>query len=105
MRSPRTLLAIATTVAAAGGCVFVPVTKETYDPDCQVVHRHMELQVVQVAMINNCADKTCQAVAISMAAVTAVSAIVSGSIVIVGNTGYWAERQASCLAPPPAAPA
>jgi len=40
--------------------------------------------------------------------VTAVSAVVSGSIAIIGNVAYWAEHRAGCAAPPPppvAAPA
>ncbi len=89
--------------ALASGCVIVPVTTEEYDPDCQVVTHHMQLQAVQVAEINHCSNQSCGAVVIAGLGVTAASAIVSGSIVVIGNMAYWAERRASCVAPPPAA--
>ena len=89
--------------ALASGCVIVPVTTEEYDADCQVVTHHMQLQAVQVAEINHCSNQSCGAVVIAGLGVTAASAIVSGSIVVIGNMAYWAERRANCVAPPPAA--
>ena len=89
--------------ALASGCVIVPVTTEEYDPDCQVVTHHMQLQAVQVAEINHCSNQGCGAVVIAGLGVTAASAIVSGSIVVIGNMAYWAERRASCVAPRAAA--
>ena len=86
--------------ALASGCVLVPVTTAEYDPDCQVVRHHMELQAVQVAEINQCNGQGCGAVVIAALGVTAASAIVSGSIVILGNMAYWAERRVGCTAPP-----
>ena len=91
--------ALASTLAS--GCVIVPVTMEDYDPDCRVVRRHMELQSVQLAQINRCDGQGCGALVIAALGVTAASAIVSGSIVVVGNIAYWAERRAGC-APTPA---
>ncbi len=101
-----TLRSAATTVLAsalAGGCIVVPVTVQNYDSGCQLVTRHMELQAVQIGAIDRCANQGCVALVIAAAGVTAVSAIVSGSIVVIGNVGYWAERRAGCV-PPPAAP-
>src|SRR5471032_59432 len=87
----------------ASGCVIVPVTTAEYDPDCQVVTHHMQLQAVQVAEINHCSNQGCGVVVIAGLGVTAASAIVSGSIVVIGNIAYWAERRAGCVAPPAAA--
>lgn len=84
-------------------CVVVPVTTAEYDPGCQLVTRHMELQTVQLAAINSCSGQGCEMVVIAALGVTAASAIVSGSIAIIGNVAYWAERRAGCM--PPSAPA
>jgi hypothetical protein len=100
--SPRTAVsavsaALAATLACA--CVIVPVTTVGYDPDCRLVTRHMELQAVQLAEINHCAGQGCEMVVIAALGVTAASAIVSGSIAVIGNIAYWAERRAGCVAP------
>ena len=88
--------------ALASACVVVPVTTTEYDPDCQQVRHHMELQTVQIAAFNRCDGQGCQAALVSAVAVTAVTAIVSGSIVVVGNMVFWAERRAGCTVPPQA---
>ena len=93
--------ALASTLASA--CVIVPVTKDDYDAGCQLVTHHMELQAVQVAEINHCTNQSCGAVVIAGLGVTAASAIVSGSIAVIGNVAYWAERRMGCQAPPAAA--
>jgi hypothetical protein len=98
LRPPAVLAAL-----ALSGCVIVPVTVDGYDPDCRVVTHHMALQPVQVNAIARCGDGACAAIVLG---VSAASAIVSGSIVVVGNVGYWAEHRASCVAPPgPPSPA
>ena len=98
MKTLRLLAVLA--ALAVSGCVMVPVTVEGYDPDCRVVTHHMELQPVQVNAIGRCGDGACAAIVLG---VSAASAIVSGSIVVVGNIAYWAEHRASCIAPPPVA--
>lgn len=93
----RSLLPVAAALLLAG-CVVVPVTVEGFDPACRVVTHHMELQSVQVQALGRCGDNYCAALVLGVAAATA---IVSGSIAVVGNVAYWAEHRASCLAPPP----
>jgi hypothetical protein len=97
MRRAALVLALA---AALGGCVMVPVTVDGYDGRCRVVTHHMELQAVQVASIQHCANEACVGMVIVAAGVVAASAVVSGSVVVIGNIAYWAERQANCLAAP-----
>jgi predicted small integral membrane protein len=82
-------------------CVVVPVTVADYDTGCQVVTHHMELQAVQVGAIASCNNQSCAALVIAAAGVTAASAIISGSIVVIGNAAYWAEHRAGCVAPRP----
>jgi hypothetical protein len=82
--------------AVLQACVFVPTTIEVYDPECQVVAKQMTLQAVQVAAIGGCQNQSCVAMILAVGATAAASAIVSGSIVIVGNIAYWLERQSTC---------
>ena len=82
--------------AALQACVYLPSTIEVYDPECQVVAKQMTLQEVQVAAIVGCQNQSCVAMIVAIGATAAASAIVSGSIVIVGNIAYWFERQATC---------
>ena len=82
--------------AALQACVFLPSTIEFYDPECQVVAKQMTLQAVQVAAIGGCQNQSCVAMILAVGATAAASAIVSGSIVIVGNIAYWLERQSTC---------
>jgi hypothetical protein len=97
--SPGSAFVITLACVLLSGCVVVPVTTESYDADCQVVTHHMELQAVQVGAISSCSNQGCAALVIAAAGVTAASAIISGSIVVVGNAAYWAERRSGCMAP------
>lgn len=93
-----TLRSTAATLSASllvSGCVIVPVTVEGYDPDCRLVTHHMELKATQVAAFGTCSGNSCNALLVAFG-VTAASAVVSGSIVVVGNVVYWAEERANC---------
>ena len=106
MQSLRALAGVVFSSLVVGGCVIVPVTIEGYDPDCRVVTRHMELATVQVATLRNCGGgQGCEAFVLVGLGVTVASAIVSGSIVTVGNVAYWAEHRADCPLLPTAPPA
>jgi hypothetical protein len=88
-------------MAVLQACVFLPRTTQTFDRDCQVLVRHMDLEEVQVAAINRCANEGCVALVVGASAVTAVSILISGTIVVAGNVAYWFERRAQCLGPAP----
>lgn len=79
-----------------GACIYVPRTVEFVDPECKVVARHMVLQEVQVAALMGCANEGCVTLVVAAAATAAVSAIISGSIVVAGNTVHWFERRGQC---------
>jgi len=99
MMPPRSVLAASAAGVLAAGCVIVPVDVAGYDPDCRYVTHHIELQAVQIAQLQRCSGQGCEAVVLAGLGVTAVSAVVSGSIVIVGNVVYWADHRANCPAP------
>ena len=86
---------------AGTGCVIVPVQVEDYDPGCRLVTHHIELQPVVLGQLNSCSGQGCEALVLASLGVTAVSAVVSGSIAIIGNVAYWAEHRAGCAAPAP----
>lgn len=77
-------------------CVFVPITTEVYDPGCRVVSKTVELQPVQVATLGSCRNNECAALLAFAGATAAASAVISGSIVVVGNVAYWFEKQGRC---------
>ncbi len=81
---------------AVGACVYVPRTVEIHDPECKIVARHMVLQEVQIAALVGCANEGCITLVVAAAATAAVSAVISGSIVVAGNTVYWFERRGQC---------
>jgi hypothetical protein len=100
MRTRSAAAALAASLAGAG-CVIVPVQMEDYDPGCRLVTHHIELQPVVLGQLNSCSGQGCEALVLASLGVTAVSAVVSGSIAIIGNVAYWAEHRAGCAPPSP----
>jgi hypothetical protein len=78
-------------------CVYVPRTVEVRDPECGVVSRQMRLELEQVAYVSGCRNESCALAVAGAGVVGAASAVVSGSIVLVGNMLYWLEKQGRCL--------
>jgi len=92
-------LAFAATVLALAGCVMVPRTVHHYDPECQLTVRSMQLEAIQIGAIQGCANEGCLVLLAAAGATAAASAVVSGSITIVGNVVYWLEKQGRCQKP------
>ncbi len=98
----RRRLAAVNVVATAclSGCLFLPKTTTDFDPKCRIVTRHMELEAQQMGYIGGCGGgDACLGVLVVMGAVSAGSAVVSGSIAVVGNVVYWLEERGRCLKP------
>ncbi len=100
----RTLAVLACLLTT--GCVIVPVSIGTYDEECHVVTHRMELQTVELRMFYGCSGQNvqvpqaCYVQVLAALGVTAASAVVSGSIMVVGNAAYWAERRLECQGAP-----
>lgn len=84
-------------------CIVVPKRVQYYDRDCDVVAKSYELTTKQFSILEgakDCSDDDCvkqiAGYALGTAVVGSVSAIVSGSIVVAGNTVYWLEKQGKC---------
>ncbi|MGH8517765.1 MAG: hypothetical protein ACREUE_09925 [Panacagrimonas sp.] len=90
-------LLIAGAVLLLQGCVYLPETRTWYDEQCQIYSKHMTLRAHQVGAIGNCVNRDCVGVLAIFGVVSAASAVVSGSIVVVGNTVYWLEQKGKCL--------
>ncbi len=94
----RSLLFLATVfLPVLQACIVVPRTIEVYDANCNVMTKQMDLEPVQIAAIRGCSNSGCTAVLVAAGATAAASAVISGSIVIVGNVVYWLEKQGRCL--------
>lgn len=85
-----------TLAAALAGCVYVPTVSNVYDPACHIEARQMTLQPVQLGGFGQCAGDGCIALLVGVGAVTAASVVVSGTIVVAGNTYYWFEKRGQC---------
>ena len=91
----RPLVAIAVAALFLTGCVVYPRNIEYYDGDCDIVAKKMILESsAGSGAVVNCSNRECLAVVLG---VTAASLIVAGSIVIVGNTVHWLEKQGRCI--------
>ncbi len=77
-------------------CVYVPRTTTSYDEDCRVETRQMKLEAAQIGAIGSCSHRDCVYVLMAFGAVAAASAVISGSIVLVGNVVYWLEKEGKC---------
>src|SRR5260370_40058626 len=94
----RTIIALSFFVS---GCVFYPRTIEYYDAECDIRYRALVLGTEAIKkdcsgkMLKGLESEACFALVVAM---SAGSAIVSGSIVVIGNTVYWLEKQGKCLA-------
>ena len=91
--------AVSVAVLSSGltACIVVPRTTQTYDPDCQIYVRQMTLEAQQIGYFAGCANDGCVVLLATAGVIAAGSAVVSGSIAVVGNVVYWAEKQQRCI--------
>ena len=82
---------------ALAGCIVVPQTRAAYGPECKVATRQVTLEAAYLGGFHRCAGDGCLTMLVGAGLVTAASAVVSGSIAVVGNVVYWIERQGRCV--------
>ncbi|OUS30714.1 hypothetical protein A9Q98_04200 [Thalassotalea sp. 42_200_T64] len=85
-------------------CVVKPTVTSEYDNKCQIVKKKVELSVEQVQFFEqlNCSgNHQCKeeflGQVVGAALVFPLSAILSGSIAVVGNSVYWLYEQGQCI--------
>jgi hypothetical protein len=68
------------------------------DSNCILHTKELELEVTgsEVSLGLNCYGETCLAVLAAASAVSITTFLVSGSIVLIGNTFHWLEKEGSC---------
>jgi len=75
-------------------CAFVPVRKPllaTKD-DCQMLTRELALESIKITQDGSCSGNSCAIFIV----IPASTFLVSGSIVAIGNTLHWLERNGTC---------
>lgn len=77
-------------------CVFYPRTYTVYDRECEIMTKKMELGVTEYTHFSSCSDDECIDELFFLGFVGAVSAVVSGTVVVSGNMVYWMEKQMNC---------
>ena len=105
---PITFLAL-----SLSACIYVPVVDESKASatDCETVTKHMSMQNlfeteardtpgrsndIPINIGGGCNSECAAAILAAVVAVSAGSAIISGSIVLTGNTVHWLEYQGTC---------
>jgi hypothetical protein len=81
------------------GCIYLPVTKTYHNEECGT-YRRMTLEAHQVVAFVGCVNEGCAHLLVLAGFVTAASAVVSGSVVVIGKMVYWIEKKAHCLNDP-----
>jgi hypothetical protein len=89
-------LGAAAAVLGLSGCIYTPRTTQTFDEECQTQAHHMSLEREEQVKLMGCTQQGCAALLVAAGLVTVASAVVSGSIVVVGNVVYWFEKQGRC---------
>ncbi|MGB1109694.1 MAG: hypothetical protein ACPG4N_05030 [Gammaproteobacteria bacterium] len=87
------------------GCVFLPsVSRQQSSAGCELVTRELDLAVVEGGDVfrhtyevnAGCVNEACLVVLAGLITVPVGSLIISGSVVLVGNTLHWFEVQGRC---------
>ena len=97
---PPQSMSLVAAVLLLSGCIVVPRTTIAYDEQCQIVRKQMSLKAEQVGLLADCSNDACVGVLVGAGVVTAVTAVVSGSVVVIGNVVYWLEKQGNCRSRP-----
>lgn len=102
MRLLNTLL-LTFTLSTLCSCVVKPIVTQEYDEKCKVVKKKVELTIEQVQTFNQlyCSDShQCKSQflgqVMSAAIIFPISAVISGSIAVIGNSIYWLNEQGEC---------
>lgn len=95
----RLAIVLAAIPVLLDGCVYMPETIVVYDPDCGIYERRMTLEAYQVGSLMGCRDEGCVTTLVVMGVASAASAIISGSVMVVGNVASWLEKKGRCLSP------
>jgi len=90
-------MVLAFLVVACTGCIVYPKKVRVYDPDCGATSHKLTLEAE--FLWGDCNAKSAEEAEVCLliiAGTGVASTAISGSIVVVGNTLYWLEKQGRC---------
>ena len=96
MTLKNALLALTASLLVAA-CVSTSREIEYYDADCEIHSKKLVLDTQPLGNLSCIQFRDCLATTL---VIGAGSTIISGSIVVVGNTVYWLQRVGKCAARP-----
>lgn len=98
------IILVASFCSFLSACVVVPSVTSAYDETCQIVKQKVELTIEEVSSFEqlHCSNShSCESQfvgqVVGVALILPLSAIVSGSVAVIGNTMYWLQEQGKCL--------
>lgn len=87
-------LRVATLIILIQACAYVPVTKPQliHNEDCQLISKELQLEEKQLSSGGACSGPACSVFLI----IPASTFLVSGSVVLIGNSLHWLEKNGTC---------
>jgi hypothetical protein len=85
--------------SSLSACLVLPKVDMNQPVPCPLVTREVTLDTVQLGHIGHCYGDACLLQLTAGTVVFAASALVSGSVALVGNTLHWIERVHKCGRP------
>ena len=99
----KNYLIITLSVIALSSCAYTPKQIRYYDDECGIISKKFIISKSKLHLFKKrgkCANDECIALALSHVVGSAftgpVSALVSGTVVVAGNTILWLEKKANC---------
>jgi hypothetical protein len=95
------VMAIIALSFSVSSCVYYPKQIEYYDAQCDITAKKLVLETKEMKDAcsgPNANDPQGKACLTGILTLSGVSAIVSGSVVVVGSTVYWLEKEGRCIA-------
>lgn len=79
------------------GCIVTPKVESGYDTFCRADYQSLTLTTKQMDAFGSTCDDNCMAAKIANLVSVPASVIVSGSVVVAGDTVLWMEHVGSCF--------
>tara|TARA_B110000238_G_scaffold9080_1_gene9232 strand:+ start:530 stop:823 length:294 start_codon:yes stop_codon:yes gene_type:complete len=94
----KKILLSSTIFLCLASCAFIPVIsdKQPYYQACDMVTKKLTLVATEVGTLESCENGDLQECIIGSGILASASYIVSGSLVLMGNTLHWSEYKLSC---------
>lgn len=92
----RSLSILASALLVCQGCVYTPRVVETYAPECPEPEKKVVVDKDVVQAWPECENVGCLGSALLVGTVSAGTYLVSNTVAVTGNLGYWVGHQLDC---------